>query len=90
MHGGFRQFVFQKSVFSEVEDAVSVHHSNIIFSRSPDSVPHSHAGANLVHGELKLNIKILHTISYQYLKLKKILVKDFMRLFHQDHNISWL
>ena len=62
----------------------------IIFPRSPDSVPHSHAGANLVHGDLKLIVKILHTISYQSLKRKKILVLNFMRLFHGDHNISWL
>ena len=70
-------------IFAEVEDA-------IIFPRSPDSVPHSHAGANLVHGDLKLIVKILRTISYQSLKRKKILVVDFMRLFHGYHNISWL
>ena len=70
-------------IFAEVEDA-------IIFPRSPDSVPHSHAGANLVHGDLKLIVKILRTISYQSLKRKKILVINFMRLFHGDYNISWL
>ena len=62
-------------IFAEGEDAWSVHHSTIIFPRGPDSVPHSHAGANLVQGELKLNIRIVGTISYQYLKLLKILVR---------------
>ena len=53
----------------------SVHHSIIIFPRGPDSVPHSHAVANLVQGELKLNIIILGSISYQCLTLLKTLLR---------------
>ena len=35
-------------ILAEIEDAWPVHHSTVIFPRGPDSVPHSHAGADLV------------------------------------------
>ena len=50
-------------------------------------MPHSHVGANLGQGELKLNIRILSTISYQYLKLFKtfkmltITMQSFIKMY---------
>ena len=50
-------------------------------------MPHSHAGANLGQGELKLNIRILGTISYQYRKLFKtfkmltITMQSFIKMY---------
>ena len=50
-------------------------------------MPHSHVGANLGQGELKLNIRILGTISYQYRKLFKtfkmltITMQSFIKMY---------